>query len=192
MNQNIRGYAFVSFTNAYNRSMGWRQFAAADKDGLMPSKYEYIEDGLRMFDQYDVANATLDEAKAIIDTIIKMMGASITELLKGKHYHPKYGAIVTKYDTKLDVVVDSSDGVDITIGDTVPLTEAGYSEVDDADEMRYRMRMLADRLRPADMATLASYVDGTYDTLTEACGGNTQYKLFTRRMKVATRGMVMA
>ena len=58
--------------------------------------------------------------------------------------------------------------------------------------MMSRLRILAERLRPDDMATLLSYVDGEYDTLTEACGGKTQYNLFTRRMKVATRGMVMA
>jgi len=196
MTDNPRGYAFQALTKAYDRSMRWSTFAALAKDGLMPSKYEYIEDGLRMFDSYDIASATIIEAKAIIDTIIKEMGRSLTEQLKGKHSYPTDSEgvqyIVTRYDSTLDLVIGNDQGEDITLGTSVPELDKGYAAVEDADEMRYRMRMLADRLRPADMATLASYVSGEYETLTEACGGRTQYQLFTRRMKVATRGMVMA
>jgi len=167
--------------------MSWRQYAAANRDGVMPSLYEYLENALDLFDRGQYAND--DEAKAMVDVIIKTQGASITELLKGKHYHPKYGDIMPKYDTTLDVVVGNEDGVEITVGSRIAMTEQGYGEVEDSEEMRVRLRMVASRLRPDDMVTLLSYVNGEYDTLTEACGGKQAYKTFTRRMKVATRGL---
>ena len=193
MTDNARGYAYVALTKGYERTMAWDWGAALAKDGMMPSKYEYIEDGLRMYDQYD-PDMDITQAKAIVDVIIKEMGRSMQELLKGKHSYPSTGGVVTRYDTMLDYVVhvDPRSGVETTLGDTVPSEDLGFAAVDDADEMRYRMRVLAGRLRPDDMATLASYVEGNYETLTEACGGKVAYQLFTRRMKVATRGMVMA
>ena len=189
MTDNLRGYAFVSFNKAYDRSMGWRQYAAADKDGCMPSKYEYLEDALNMFDRSLCTD--LIEAKATIEAIVKTMGQGIVESLKGKHAWPKHGSIVTKYDTTLDTVLHEEDGLTVTLGDTVPYTEAGYGEVDSADEMRVRLRMLAGMLRPTDMDIITSFVNGEHDTLTAACGGRAGYKSFTKRMKVATRGMVM-
>ena len=195
MNDNLRGYAYVSFKNAYNRSMGWSQYAAADKDGLMPTLYEYLEDGLNMFDRSQYDNDI--EAKAIIETIIKEMGRSIVELLKGKHSYPQgtdgKARVVTRYDTTLDIAVGySPEGEEITLGNQVGEVDLGFMQVEDADEMRYRLRVLADRLLPSDMAIVMSYANGEHDTLTAACGGRVGYKSFTKRMKVATRGMVMA
>ena len=195
MEDNIRGYAYVALRNGYERTLTWDWAAALLKDGSMPDRYEYIEDGLTMFDSSCTTATTLEEAKAMIDTIIGSMSGSLKELLKGKHSYPGSGGVVTRYDTTLDVELLSSndEGEVLTIGNTIPEHEQGYDDVDNAEEMRARIRMLAPRLRPADMAVIMSYVDGTYDTLTEACtAGDMQYGTFTKRMRVATRGMVLA
>ena len=195
MKDNPRGYAYQALANAYDRSMGWQQYAALARDGLMPSKYEYIEEGLDMFDRSHAPDMT--EAKAMIDTIIKEMGRSLVEQLKGKHSYPTDSEgtqyIITRYDTTLDMVVSTTeDSETVTLSDTLGEVELGFMQVEDADEMRYRLRVLADRLRPADMDIIASYVEGNHGSLTEACGGKVEYQLFTRRMARATKGMVMA
>jgi len=198
MQDNPRGYAYQALTKSYDRIMGWQQYAALDKDGSMPSKYEYVGDGLNLFDrQYPSYDQDITTAKVLIDTIIKEMGRSIVELMKGKMAYPSDSEgtqyIVPKYDTTLDIPISTTAyEEEITLGTTLPSVEEGYAAVDDADEMRYRMRVLADRLRPADMATLMSFVNGDYETLTEACGGSAAYWGFTKRMRTATKGMVMA
>ena len=188
-------YAFGALRGAYKRQQGWQAFAAASRHGYMPDEYTYIEDGMALFTQFTAA--TIPEAKALIDDIIKHMNASVLEQVKGHFVYPTNDEGEQYVSIGHDVILDqpngyTPEGEELTLGGAISYTDVGYKEFEDADEMMYRLRIIAERLRPDDMATLLSYVDGEYDTLTEACGGKTEYNLFTRRMKVATRGMVMA
>ena len=192
----VHAYAFGALRGAYKRQQGWQAHAAASRHGYMPDEYTYIEDGMVLFNQYDVASATITAAKAIIDEIIKHMNASVMEQVKGHFTYPTNdeGAryVTIGHDVILDEPTNTIGDEVLTRGSVMPSIEHGYAEVENADEMKYRLRIIAERLRPADMATLLSYVDGEYNTLTEACGSKAAYNLFTRRMKVATRGMVLA
>lgn len=184
-------YAYGALRGAYRRQTGWQAYAAAIKHGYMPDEYDWIHEGMTLFHQFTVA--TIPEAKAIIDDIIIEMGKSVLAQVKGHFVYPtKDGEqyVTIGHDVILDQPTGySPEGEELTLAKAITTTEVGYSEVEDADEMRVRLRMIAARLRPDDMATLVSYIDGEYDTLTEACGGKANYNLFTRRMKVATRGL---
>jgi hypothetical protein len=194
MNEEVQAYAFGAMRGSYRRYLGWQAYAAANRYGYMPSEYEWIEQGMLMFNRHTVA--TIAEAKAVADNIVIEMGKSVLSQVKGHFTYPtKDGEqyVTIGHDVVLDEVQGYDDeGAELTHASAIQSTEIGYDEVDDADEMRYRLRIIAERLRPDDMVTLLSYVDGEYDTLTEACGSKAAYNLFTRRMKVATRGMVLA
>ena len=190
---NPRGYAYKALAGAYERTIIWNWAAALAKDGTMPSKYEYIEDGLRMFDSYDVAVATPDAAKAIIDAIIVAMNSSLQELLKGKFSYPEVDGvrqgIVARYDTTLDVELSYIDDELITIGSTLAEDEQGYAAVEDADEMKIRLRTIAARISGEDMATLTAYITGEYETITDACGGKREAQYFTKRIRNQCKGL---
>ena len=196
-NDEAHAYAFGALRGAYRRHMGWNQFAAANRHGYMPDEYEYIANGMHLFIDSTTATTDVTEAKAIIDVIIVEAGRSIMEQVKGHFVYPTNDEGEQYVSIGHDVILDqpngyTPEGEELTLGGVLPYDEPGYAEFEDAEEMKYRLRVLAERLRPDDMVTLMSYVDGEYDTLTEACGGKAQYNLFTRRMKVAPRGMVMA
>ena len=188
---NERGYAYKALAGAYDRSMTWNWAAALAKDGKMPSKYDYVSNGLDLFDRSLVTG--MDEAKAMIDGIITSMNSSLTELLKGKFSYPEADGvrrgIITRYDTILDVRVSEDDAEHQTIGTSIPEIEVGYAAVDDADEMRVRLRTIAARLSDEDMATLASYINGEYETITDACGGKREAQYFTQRVRRQCKGL---
>ena len=188
---NERGYAYKALAGAYDRSMTWNWAAALAKDGKMPSKYDYVSNGLDLFDRSLVTG--MDEAKATVDGIITSMNSSLTELLKGKFSYPEADGvrrgIITRYDTILDVRVSEDDAEHQTIGTSIPEIEVGYAAVDDADEMRVRLRTIAARLSDEDMATLASYINGEYETITDACGGKREAQYFTQRVRRQCKGL---
>ena len=191
---NERGYAYKALAGAYERTIIWNWAAALARDGTMPSKYEYIEEGLNLFDRSQANDIT--EAKAVIDSIIVSMNSSLQELLKGKFSYPEVGGvrqgIVPRYDTILDVELPDSlesDGEVLTIGSTLAEDEQGYAAVDDADEMRVRLRTVALRISSDDWDTLVSYINGEYETITDACGSKREAQYFTQRIRRQCKGL---
>ncbi len=188
---NERGYAYKALAGAYERTIIWNWAAALAKDGTMPSKYEYIEEGLNLFDRSQANDIT--EAKAVIDSIIVSMNSSLQELLKGKFSYPEVDGerqgIVPRYDTTLDVELSYIDDELITIGSTIAQDEAGYTAIEDADEMRIRLRAVAMRISSEDWDTLASYINGEYDTITDACGSKREAQYFTQRIRRQCKGL---
>ena len=185
--RNPRGYAYIAFTNAHRRMLGWQQYAAAAKHGYYPSKFDYIEQGLKLFDSM-YATATQNTVKDLTDTIIKLMGQSITEEYRGHFHYPQGNDgrqyVTTKYDVILDSPTTSPDGEPTTVGAVLPAIEAGYAEFEDADLMRMRLRIIAQRISQEDMAILTSYIDGEYDSLAAACGDRST-PAFIKRMRNA-------
>ena len=189
--RNPRGYAYVAFTNAHRRMLGWQQYAAAAKHGYYPSKFDYIEQGLKLFDpMYATAthNNDMNTVKELVDTIIKLMGQSITDEYRGHFHYPQGDGgrqyVTTRYDVILDSPTTGPDGEPTTIGAVLPAIEAGYAEFEDADLMKMRMRIIAQRMSREDMAILTSYIDGEYDSLAAACGDKSA-PAFIKRMRNA-------
>ena len=197
--RNPRGYAYIAFTNAHRRMLGWQQYAAAAKHGYYPSKFDYIEQGLKLFDpMYATATHNSDETlgfqndmntvKELVDTIIKVMGQSITDEYRGHFHYPQGDGgrqyVTTRYDVILDSPTTGPNGEPTTIGAALPAVEAGYAEFEDADLMRMRLRIIAQRMSQEDMAILTSYIDGEYDSLAAACGDKSA-PAFIKRMRNA-------
>ena len=187
--RNPRGYAYVAFTNAHRRMLGWQQYAAAAKHGYYPSKFDYIEQGLKLFDpMYATATQDMNTVRDLTDTIIKLMGQSITDEYRGHFHYPQGDGgrqyVTTRYDVILDLPTTGSDGEPTTVGAVLPAIEAGYAEFEDADLMRMRLRIIAQRLSREDMAILTSYIDGEYDSLAAACGDRSA-PAFIKRMRNA-------
>jgi hypothetical protein len=169
--------------------LGWDRFAAAAKHGYYPSLFDYVEQGLGLFDRM-YATATHDDnsAKDITDSIIKLMSQSIAEEYRG-HFHylqdddgKQY--VTTRYDTILDSPTTDGDGEPTTVGAILPVEETGYTEFEDADLMRMRLRIIAQRMSKEDMVILVSYLDGEHDTLAAACGDMSP-PAFIKRMRRA-------
>ena len=185
---NPRGYAFRSLSNAWYRQLGWRAYAAAQKYGYYPSLNEYIEQGLDMFDpMYTVATQDMDTANAIISKIIVEMGRSIKATMYGhitEHQDDKgFPAYQPRHDIRLDEPVHTYGEEVSTKGLNVPEIEQGYDDVDDADLMRMRMRIISKRINAEDLAVLQSLVIGEHDTISSAFNSNyVKAMLFRRRM----------
>ena len=212
-NSNMRGYAFVALKGPFKRQMKWQQYAAAMAYGYHPHEYDYINQGLDLFDRmytvatHDTTDATLayanehgsyptmDElgiyvAHDIVNTVIKAMGKSITDDVKGRFSYPVDDDGTQRMEPKFDLTLDSTaltgDGEVTTKGDMIPVEEEGYTALEDADLMRMRMRLISKRLRPEDLKVLTSYVDGTHDSMTAACGGDkTTTVILMRRIRRA-------
>lgn len=48
---NKRGYAYTAFKNTYDKMCSWSWFAAYRAAGEAPTRWEYIKDGLRLYDR---------------------------------------------------------------------------------------------------------------------------------------------
>ncbi len=185
---NPRGYAYKALTNAWNRQLGWRAFAAAQKYGYYPRLGEYIDQGLGMFDpMYATAKQQdIRTASSIISNIIAEMGRSIKSEMYGhvtQHLDENgYDMYSPRYDVTLSAPIGEH-GATILEGQ-VGEEEQGYTDIEDADLMRMRMRIISQRINDEDFATLQSFVQGDADTLYALFNGdNTKRLLFLRRMK---------
>jgi hypothetical protein len=127
------------------------------------------------------------------------MQKAITADMKGhfQYYDDEDGSqvVTPKYDTILDAVaVKHVDGAEseITVGEMIPDYDDGYGSVEDRSLMEQRIAILTERLRPSDLEILLSYIDGTYDSITAACGGGDENKtkatMVQRRIRKAMEG----
>lgn len=191
--KNYRGYAFKAFYISYTRQLQWNQFAAANKYGYYPQQHEWIGEGMRAFDiMWTTATHSIDSAREVVLEIIIHMQKAVLADMKGHMQYPKDDdgkqEVVPKYDTVLDAIAISNDEGSGTVGEQIPMTEYGFTSIEDADLMRQRMDLIEQRLRPDDLKVLLSYVDGTHDSLTAACGGgDTATAMLQRRIRRAMR-----
>jgi len=186
---NARGYAFVAFQNAHTRQLRWSKYAAAAKHGYYPSMDDYIEEGLMLFDRmYATATPDIETMQDIVDTIVRSMAQSIDEEFRGHFQYITQGReteyITTRYDVTLDEPILVGDGEVSTKGGQLAYIEPGYGEADDADLMRMRMSIIAQRLSEEDMAILTAYIDGEYDSIAAACGDGSG-QAYIKRMRNA-------
>lgn len=76
-----RGYAFVALHRAYQEQCGWQWFAANKAYNYAPSQWDWIGQGLAMFDRR-AANEeidTKDQVREIIGDIIAVMRTAIRQ-----------------------------------------------------------------------------------------------------------------
>ena len=193
---NYRGYAFTALRISWERQLHWDIFAAANRYGYYPTLYEWIKERLRTFDSLWLAvdEPSIDEAQAIMRDLIIDQGKAITDGTKG-HFEflkpegePQY--VQAKYDTTLNQPIVLNDASDtITIGDRLPYIEPGYKEVEDNDLMRYRMRLIAQRLTPLDLKNLTAYIDGEYDSIEAIFNNVNKATMFRRRIRRACKSL---
>jgi hypothetical protein len=184
--------AYTILRNAYTRMTAWDWAAYARNHGYLDKDdRQWNEDGMDMFNRMFATAKTqdLDTARAIAYEIVTYMQGSIQETLKGQASYPaekvRGMSVVRKYDTVLDQVVgEDSDGLDITIGDTVTCDEPGYAELEDGSVMKQRMKVLAGLLSAEDIDILRKTMIGYSNT--EAAGGRLEATAWQKRVRRAT------
>lgn len=191
---NPRGYAYTAFATTYTRQLSYNVMAAALRYGYYPTLPEYITQGLRLFDRmWATATHDDDTLRVTVDSIVKDMGQSIRADVighfkyTGGHGQPQW--ISTKHDVTLDAPI--SDENDDTIASLLGDHEDGYDKVLDDDLMMQRLRLVAERMSPEDMAILEAYIDGA--SFVEACRAKGVHPdTFTKRMRWQCKSLIDA
>lgn len=148
MMDNPRGYAFVSLVRGWERMCGWNWFATMNAQGMMPTKSEYISDGLRIFDSLVLDMSAEDATNATI----KALSASLRDEAAGKLSWVGYAKgepIGVKY-----VGMDQTT-LEQTVGQAV---ERGYGRVELSDEVVRLVEWLRVNGNPAPLRILETYL----------------------------------
>lgn len=93
--ENARGYAFAALSQTWERMYGWDWFAAMNRTGMLPTKWEYMDEGLRMYDAL-----VLDfEPQAAALEVTKQMQRSLRAQATGRLSFRRGEPVGVKYKT---------------------------------------------------------------------------------------------
>lgn len=149
---NPRGFAFVAFDRTYSRIHSWGWGAALAKAGVMPTRKEFIAEGL---DMWDAMYRDGGDHIATTNEIARALSEGLRANCSGLMHYAKDNTVQVRM-----VSTDFSDWV------TVGMVDDGYAQVDTALEFAARMRELIPHLSPSEAEVVAVLMGGLPDILT--------------------------
>jgi len=186
---NPRGYAFVAFSRAYEVTLSWDWAAALKHINLFPTKWDWIEVCLKMYDSI-MLDAT--DHEAVTQFVLKQYRKSLYQDVKGGFTRAKdedgNQFLVRRY-----VSIDPGSVKDAEGGST----DGGINDITNAAEMRTRMVRLRKVLTDKEFEALSRYVlDGSYsfkETVISDLGWTKQeYDSVRRSIRYKCKGMEFA
>ncbi len=143
---NPRGYAFVSLVRGWERMHKWNWFAVMNRYGMLPTKDQYITDGLRIFDSLVLDMPYRDAT----ELTVKALQQSMRNEANGKLTFPPHGGRVECKYVGMD---------QITLEQTASYTlEKGYSQIEMTDEVVRLVEWLRVNANPAPLRILETYL----------------------------------
>ena len=192
---NPEGYAFVSFASSYERIQSWDWGYYAKQYGHMPNKFEYVRDGLDLFNKMklDTPVDTEEDARVLVATIEKYMCDGIREEVAGKWGKLRDG---TRYAKEAGVFDNEGHAFESESVETIlknrATTDTPESIVLDRAELERKLRLVRARLNEEELRVLAIHIlnGGTMaEAAAEAGLDRKGYDRVRRRIPYACRDL---